>query len=193
MNRSASCDNDVPLALGEHAEPPEHTGIEPGGERSRRHGRIVADRHTLSYASRSTRGSSVGLRIEETSASGSVPELLVVNPLDEHVLLYDGEELAGAKQNRILDVTVLAGAKSALPIPVSCVEEGRWRTVSSHFGSAGHISHAELRHRKSLALAAEPLTRGLAQGEVWDAVRDKASARHPQPVRRPRPRPSPAR
>jgi len=116
-----------------------------------------------------------GLRIEETSAAGSVPELRVVNPLDQHVLLYDGEELVGAKQNRILNVTVLAGAKSTLPIPVSCVEEGRWRTVSSQFGSAGHISNAELRYRKSLALAAEPLARGIAQADVWDAVREKTA------------------
>ncbi len=34
-----------------------------------------------------------GLKINETSDAGSVPELAVVNPLDEAVLLYDGEEL----------------------------------------------------------------------------------------------------
>src|SRR5262245_11318255 len=62
-----------------------------------------------------------GLRITETSEAGTVPELAVVNPLDDDVLLYDGEELVGAKQNRILDVTVLVGAHSTLPIPVSCV------------------------------------------------------------------------
>ena len=48
-----------------------------------------------------------GLAISETTDAGSVPELAVVNPLDEHVLLYDGEELVGAKQNRILNVSVL--------------------------------------------------------------------------------------
>jgi hypothetical protein len=116
-----------------------------------------------------------GLRIEETGPGGSVPELRVVNPLDERVLLYDGEELVGAKQNRILNVTVLADARSELPIPVSCVEEGRWRSVSPSFGSAPHISHTELRHRKAEALAAEPLARGVAQSDVWDAVREKAA------------------
>ena len=54
-----------------------------------------------------------GLRITETSASGSVPELALHNPLDDNVLLYDGEELVGAKQNRILNVAVLAGARHA--------------------------------------------------------------------------------
>ena len=59
-----------------------------------------------------------------------MPELVVENPLDERVLLYDGEELVGAKQNRILNVSVLVEAKSALTIPVSCVEQGRWSHVS---------------------------------------------------------------
>ena len=40
-----------------------------------------------------------------------MPELVVTNPLDEWVLLYDGEELVGAKQNRILNLTVLRGRR----------------------------------------------------------------------------------
>jgi hypothetical protein len=115
-----------------------------------------------------------GLRITETSASGSVPELALHNPLDENVLLYDGEELVGAKQNRILNVSVLSGAKTSLTIPVSCVEQGRWRDVSASFAAAPHHAHPELRRRKAEALAAQPLARGVAQGEVWDSVRDKA-------------------
>ena len=119
-----------------------------------------------------------GLRITETSASGEVPELDLHNPLEENVLLYDGEELVGAKQNRILNVTVLAAAKTRLTIPVSCVEEGRWRDVSAQFGAAPHNSHPDLRRRKAEALAAQPLARGLAQGEVWDAVREKSARMH---------------
>ena len=115
-----------------------------------------------------------GLRIAETSESGSVPELVVENPLAERVLLYDGEELVGVKQNRILNVSVLVDAKSALAVPVSCVEQGRWSRRSAHFAAAPHISHAELRRRKAETQAARPLARGVAQGEVWDAVRDKS-------------------
>jgi hypothetical protein len=120
----------------------------------------------------------LGLQITETSDAGSVPELAVLNPLDRNVLLYDGEELVGAKQNRILNVTVLVAAGAKLPIPVSCVEEGRWSRRSAQFGSAGHVSHAHLRRRKAEMLAAQPLARGLAQGEVWDEVRDKAARMH---------------
>ena len=115
-----------------------------------------------------------GLRIRETSESGSVPELLVENPLDGRVLLYDGEELVGAKQNRILNVSVLVEAKATVAIPVSCVEQGRWRNVSTAFGSGSHISHAELRRRKAEAQAARPLARGVSQSEVWEAVHEKS-------------------
>jgi hypothetical protein len=115
-----------------------------------------------------------GLRIRETSESGSVPELVVENPLAERVLLYDGEELLGAKQNRILNVSVLVEAKSSLEVPVSCVEQGRWSRGAVDFAAAPHISHAELRRRKAETQAAQPLARGVAQSEVWDAVHEKA-------------------
>jgi hypothetical protein len=116
-----------------------------------------------------------GLRITETSASGSVPELFVENPIDSAVLLYDGEELVGAKQNRILNVSVLVGAGAKLPIPVSCVEQGRWSRMSDRFSAAPHISHSHLRRLKAETLAATPLARGVAQGQVWDEVREKQS------------------
>jgi hypothetical protein len=115
-----------------------------------------------------------GLSIREVDEAGSVPELVVENLLDSRVLLYDGEELVGAKQNRILNVSVLVEAKTSLCIPVSCVEEGRWSWRSELFASGAHISHAELRRRKAEAQAARPLARGVAQSEVWDAVHAKA-------------------
>ena len=74
-----------------------------------------------------------GLRITEVDDAGSVPELIVENPLAERVLLYDGEELVGAKQNRILNVSVLVELQSKLRIPVSCVEQGRWSATSMSF------------------------------------------------------------
>jgi hypothetical protein len=115
-----------------------------------------------------------GFAVTETDAAGTVPELAVENPLTDKVLLYDGEELVGAKQNRILNVTVLVAEQTAVRIPVSCVEEGRWSFRSVAMGAAGHVSHANLRRRKAETLAATPLARGIAQGEVWNEVRAKA-------------------
>jgi len=117
----------------------------------------------------------LGFRVEEISDAGAVPELVVRNPTDQDVLLYDGEELLGAKQNRILNVSVLVAAGAKTLIPVSCVEEGRWQRRSAAFASAPHASHPELRRRKVEQLAASPLARGTAQGVVWDAVREKAA------------------
>src|SRR5439155_26809941 len=93
-------------------------------------------------------------------------------------LLYDGEELLGAKQNRILNVTVLVPGQAATRIPVSCVEEGRWSARSASFNAARHTSYPELRRRKAEALSAAPLDLGLAQAEVWDAVNVKAARHH---------------
>ena len=116
-----------------------------------------------------------GFRVDETSDAGTVPELVVSNPTDTRVLLYDGEELVGAKQDRILNVSVLVEAGAKLPIPVSCVEQGRWRRESALFSAGDHVSHSHLRRLKAQALAAQPLARGVAQGEVWDEVRAKQS------------------
>ena len=127
-----------------------------------------------------------GLRITETSAAGSVPELVVANPLDEWVLLYDGEELVGAKQNRILNLTVLVAAESVTPIPVSCVEAGRWHRRSPTFAAAAHTAGPQLRLRKARALgrtrshAAAPSTRC---GTRWPSrPTAAASPRRPPPT-----------
>jgi hypothetical protein len=117
----------------------------------------------------------LGFRIGEIDAAGTVPELFVSNPLESDVLLYDGEELLGAKQNRILNITVLVAGTSETRIPVSCVEEGRWSARSTFFDAANHAAYPELRRRKAERLSADPLALGLAQGEVWAAVHEKSS------------------
>jgi hypothetical protein len=89
------------------------------------------------------------------------------------VLLYDGEELLGAKQNRILNVTVLVAAQSEARIPVSCVEQGRWSRSSATFASAPHAAYPELRRAKAAVLSADPLVPGRAQCEVWESVDEK--------------------
>ena len=86
------------------------------------------------------------LTVQEVSESGSVPELLVENKSDSRVLFIEGEELVGAKQNRILNTSILVAAKSKTKIPVSCVERGRWGYKSKFFGSSGSHSPSKLRY-----------------------------------------------
>ena len=77
-----------------------------------------------------------------------MPELSFENPSAEKILLVDGDELVGAKQNRILNLTILVGAGQKVVIPVSCVEQGRWRYRTAEFASAGRTLFAKARARK---------------------------------------------
>ena len=65
-------------------------------------------------------------QVTETSTTGSVPELRFENRSDQSILIVDGEALVGAKQNRIVNISILVPPQSIMPIPVSCVERGRW-------------------------------------------------------------------
>jgi hypothetical protein len=112
------------------------------------------------------------LSVTEISDSGSVPELLAVNSGDRMILLLDGEELVGAKQNRILNTSVLLPPRSKTRIPVSCVEQGRWHHTSRAF-AAGEYSPSSLRAIKCAHVSANLRTCGRAasnQAEVWNEV-----------------------
>jgi hypothetical protein len=115
------------------------------------------------------------LRITEVSQSGTVPELLVVNQGDRPVLLIDGEELVGAKQNRVLNLTVLIAAHRELKIPVSCVEQGRWHYASAGFTDSGRALFARARAHKSRDVSRSMVqgARTADQGVVWRAVAEK--------------------
>lgn len=110
--------------------------------------------------------------VEEISESGSVPTLLVDNRTDSPVLFLEGEELRGAKQNRVLNTSLLVAANSKTTIPVSCVEQGRWRRLSPHFVSGSHSS-SKLRHilKKTVTRSARAgHGHSSDQGEVWKEV-----------------------
>ena len=93
------------------------------------------------------------LKITETSKHGNVPELLLNNEGKQPVLLLDGEELTGAKQNRVLNLTVLAPAGQKIVIPVSCVEAGRWSAQSEEFAAADRVMFSNARRNKSVAVS----------------------------------------
>jgi hypothetical protein len=118
------------------------------------------------------------VRVTEVSEGGSVPELKVTNSLDVMLLLIDGQELIGAKQNRILNTDVLVAAKGTLRIPVSCVEQGRWRHVSPQF-SPGRAASFRTRSGKSPRVH-DSLKAGRRhdadQAAVWDEVGASLSA-----------------
>ncbi len=114
--------------------------------------------------------------VTEVVESGSVPELKFVNEADKPVLLLDGEELVGAKQNRIINLTLLVAAKATIVIPVSCVEQGRWRADSSKFSAAKRTHFATGRARKANRVS-ESMNRSGSrrtdQSEVWEDIEVK--------------------
>jgi hypothetical protein len=116
--------------------------------------------------------------IEEVSEAGRVQTLRVTNGGNRPVLLIDGEELIGAKQNRVLNTTVLVAARSRLDIPVSCVEQGRWAYRARHFSSSDASLYASVRAKKAARISASLRSAGQHlgdQGQIWEDVASKAA------------------
>jgi hypothetical protein len=111
--------------------------------------------------------------VQEVGAAGSVPELLVDNSGACRVLFLEGEELRGAKQNRVLNTSILVPARVKITVPVSCVEQGRWRYTSKHFGSAKtrspHRMHYALKSSVTRSLREDASHRS-DQSAVWQEV-----------------------
>ena len=63
--------------------------------------------------------------VTEVSEGGHVPIIALINKGHLPILALQGQELVGAKQNRTLNVSLLAPA-GRTEIPVTCVERGRW-------------------------------------------------------------------
>jgi hypothetical protein len=117
--------------------------------------------------------------IEEVSEAGAVPTLRLTSGADRPVLLLDGEELIGARQNRVLNTTVLVAAGARLTIPVSCVEEGRWAYRSRRFAASASTLYASVRALKAAKVTESLRTRGQHasdQGEIWHRLSLKAAA-----------------
>jgi len=115
------------------------------------------------------------LTVTETSEAGTVPELLATTTAEVPVLLLDGEELVGAKQNRILNAAVLLPARAKTVIPVSCVEQGRWRHVGRDF-RPGTVSPSRMRARKGRDVHLSLRARGRHESDqagVWDEVQEE--------------------
>jgi hypothetical protein len=112
--------------------------------------------------------------IEESSPSGTVPELRVRNCAKKRVFIPDGTTLIGAKQNRVVNLSVMVAPESVTVIPVSCVERGRWQSVSPQFAH-GAFADSPLRAMMCAAATASLKTAGkvhVNQGAVWSHVED---------------------
>ena len=77
--------------------------------------------------------------IKEVSEGGNVPKLLIQNKSQQSLFIMDGEELIGAKQNRIVNSSFIIKPHHTSEIPVSCVEQNRWSYNSRNFSASDNI------------------------------------------------------
>jgi hypothetical protein len=116
------------------------------------------------------------IKVTETGEEGSVPELKLANKGKKGVLIIEGEELVGAKQNRIVNATFLIAGNTEVVVPVSCVEQGRWRYESKEFSSSEKMMHASLRraHQEDIKESLKQKMRYQSnQGRIWDDIEKK--------------------
>ena len=152
-------------------------GLEFGAPRTRAHLTMIPllapDGAEPFYSTLDEALATGAFRVTEVSEGGSVPDLLATNELDRPVLIVHGEQLVGAKQNRIVNLTILVPPSCSLKIPVSCVEQGRWHYRSPEFKGSDHPLHYSAR-ACAAAQVSERLSRSEApradQGRVWEMV-----------------------
>jgi hypothetical protein len=118
------------------------------------------------------------VEITEVSEQGSVPNLQVTNKSLQDILILDGEELIGAKQNRIINTTIVVPAQASVVTPVSCVEQGRWRYTSREFSTGDSFSYPSLRRQKHKDVTSSLRSTGRYtsdQSRIWDDISSKAA------------------
>ena len=125
------------------------------------------------YQTLSSAIESAEFQVTELDEHGSVPTLSVKNNGDRRVLLVGGEELLGAKQNRVLNTSVMVLPSVTIDVPVSCTEQGRWSYSSENFRASPTIMprNSRMKNKRSVDLSLE--ARGSFEGDqgaVWDDI-----------------------
>ncbi|MBI3666601.1 MAG: hypothetical protein HY236_10330 [Acidobacteria bacterium] len=116
------------------------------------------------------------IEITEFTEAGQVPRIKIDNRSDHLVFLMAGEQLVGCKQNRVLNASIMVPARSEMPLPVTCVERGRWGYSSRGFSSGHSSSHYRLRAMMAAQAAESYRQEGVpeaGQRAVWREVSRK--------------------
>ena len=105
----------------------------------------------------------------EIGESGIVEEITLKNKSLSNLLLFDGEAIIGAKQNRIAERTVILESNSETQIPVNCVERGRWRfNEEVHFAKSNFSASPRMKSRKAELLNNNE--RHKVQDTMWSEI-----------------------
>ncbi len=107
-----------------------------------------------------------------------ISRIIFRNSGNSPVFAIDGEEVLGAYQNRVLNTAFFAEERTAIEVPVSCVEERRWGGGRS-FSSSGTALYPSLR-----ALLLKTTNRSLKkrlgykteQSLIWRSIKETLSS-----------------
>jgi hypothetical protein len=116
------------------------------------------------------------IEVVESTEAGRVSRIKIINRSAQMVFLMAGEQLVGCKQNRVVNSSIMVPPRAEMPLPVTCVERGRWGYSSSAFSSPRTSSHYALRAMMSGQASQSYRTAGIPmsdQGKVWSEVSRK--------------------
>src|SRR6056297_3367450 len=109
------------------------------------------------------------LVIKELDHSGDVSNLLAINNTGNHYLLTDMDLLKGARQNRVVNISVLVMPHEQRKINVSCVERARWTNDSQQFKPVKRSMETSFRTKKIEALKRDQKEKtNQTQLDVWE-------------------------
>ena len=101
------------------------------------------------------------LDVSEVDGSPDVSTLMVGNVGDRPVLVLEGQLFEGGWQHRMSVGSMMIGVHQRIPVPVACVEQGRW----------GGGTRQTSRGRRATPYVRDSVRRGGdVQSEVWRRV-----------------------
>lgn len=118
------------------------------------------------------KGLELGLANVKECEQSQVNTLIVENRAVTPLILIEGEEVIGGKQNRLVNETTLIAPQSSMEIPVNCSEQGRW-DYKSEFRHSAYIADYNTR---SARVHAKRLHRPV-QHAVWSSI-DEVEREH---------------
>lgn len=102
-----------------------------------------------------------GLHVTEVDGDPDVGTLLVGNVEDRPALVLEGQLFEGGWQHRMAQRSLMIGVHQRIPVPVACVERGRW----------GGTARQHSRGRRATPYVKDSVRRNVdVQGEVWRRV-----------------------
>jgi hypothetical protein len=117
--------------------------------------------------------------VNEVGEGGIVGQVRVLHRGELPLLVLQGEQILGAKQNRSFNASFIVAPGKEVVLPVSCVEQGRWQRRSEAFSAGATTLAPEVRARKLKRVSASLTLRGSYDADqqgVWSDVREYMAA-----------------